>query len=69
MPRPDPPDRLDGRSVSRRELTFWYVAAFVTYVVAATFEKGLLTWIIGPLWLVAVVSFGPVLGARLRRDP
>lgn len=58
------PDRLDGISVSRRALACWYVLAFVTYVVCATFEKGLLNWIVGPAWLVVVVTFGPRLWPR-----
>jgi hypothetical protein len=61
------PDRLDDRVVSSRQLAFWYVAAFVSYVVVSMFEKGLLNWIIGPIWLVVFVSFGPVLVDRFRR--
>lgn len=53
------PDRLDGVATSRRALALWYLIAFVTYVAAATLEKGLLNWIVGPAWLVAVITFGP----------
>lgn len=60
-------DRLDGRVVSRAELAAWYAVAFVTYVGAATFEKGLLNWIVGPAWVVTFVSCGPALTGRLRR--
>jgi hypothetical protein len=44
----------------------WYVVAFVSYVVLSIFHKWLLNWVIGPLWLVAIVWFGPMVvdGAR-----
>jgi hypothetical protein len=56
----------------RRQLSFveevvWYAVAVVTYITAAIFEKGLLNWLVGPLWLVAVVTLGPVVVDRLRR--
>jgi len=44
----------------------WYAVAGITYIGAATVEKGLLNWLVGPAWLVAVVTFGP-LGRRRRR--
>ena len=56
-----------SRRLSTRETAFWYSFAFVSYVACAIYEKGLLTWIVGPLWLVAVVVYGPVLADRLRR--
>ena len=60
------------RRLSVREEAVWYAVATVTYITAAIFEKGLLNWLVGPLWLVAVVSFGPVavdrLGLRRRRS-
>jgi hypothetical protein len=47
----------------------WYLVAAVTYIAAAIAEKGLLNWLVGPAWLVAVVTFGPVAADRLRRRP
>lgn len=44
-----------------------YVAAGVTYVLAGIWQKGLLNWIVGPLWLVAWVEFAPRVGRFLRR--
>ena len=46
---------------------FWYVVAGVTYIAAATVEKGLLNWLVGPTWLVLVVWWGPELVDRVRR--
>jgi len=61
------PEQLPSRQLSRGETVTWYGVAAVTYVGAATFEKGLLNWIIGPAWLVAVVTLGPAAVGRLRR--
>jgi hypothetical protein len=48
----------------------WYVVATVTYVAASLVEKSLLNWLVGPVWLVAVVTIGPVAADRvLRRRP
>ena len=38
---------------------FWYLLAGVTYVGLGIYHKFLLNWIVGPLWLVAVVVIGP----------
>lgn len=59
-------DHLGARRLSRREEIIWYGVAAVTYVAASIVEKGLLNWIVGPLWLVAVVWGGPALVDRLR---
>jgi hypothetical protein len=59
-------DHLGGRRLSRGEEAAWYLVAFVTYVAAAIVEKGLLNWIVGPLWLVVVVWVGPELVDRVR---
>jgi hypothetical protein len=40
-----------------------YVAAFVTYVPLAIWQKFLLNWICGPLWLVLWLE----VGTRVRR--
>ncbi|MBA3606192.1 MAG: hypothetical protein M3487_01430 [Actinomycetota bacterium] len=44
----------------------WYLLAAVTYIVAGIWQKGLLNWFVGPLWLVVVVTAGPPLLARVR---
>lgn len=49
----------------RVELTL-YVLAGVSYVVLGVFNKWLLNWIIGPIWLVAWVWCAPVLIDRFR---
>ncbi len=51
------------------ETAFWYGLAAVTYIGASIVEKGLLNWLVGPAWLVAVVWGGPVLVERLRGRP
>ena len=63
----EPWAHLHRRRLSRREEAGWYLVAAVTYVGASLLEKGLLNWLIGPGWLVAVVTFGPVAVDRLRR--
>lgn len=40
---------------------FWYAFAGITYIVAGIWHKWILNWIVGPVWLVAVVCFGPPL--------
>ena len=65
----EPWAHLRRRQLSGREEAVWYLVAAVTYVGASLLEKGLLNWLIGPVWLVAVVTFGPVLADRLRRRP
>ena len=69
-------DHLGQRRLTGRETAFWYGLAGVTYVGLAMFHKFLLNWIIGPLWLVAIVWFGPALvdlvrgrGGRRDRGP
>jgi len=57
------------RRLDKRETAIWYTVAGVTYVGASIFEKGLLNWFVGPLWLVAVVWAGPPLADRLLRRP
>jgi hypothetical protein len=55
-----------GRQLGRSEKILWYGLAGATYCAAAIFEKGLLNWIVGPIWLVLFISAGPVLADRLR---
>lgn len=45
----------------------WYLVAALSYIVAGLAQKGLLNWVVGPLWLVAVVVAGPALVDRIRR--
>jgi energy-converting hydrogenase Eha subunit G len=59
-------DRGRRRTLSGWETAWWYGFAGVTYIAASIVEKGLLNWIIGPLWLVAVVMAGPALVDRVR---
>lgn len=56
-----------GRRLTRGETVFWYGAAGVTYVVASIFQKGLLNWFVGPLWLVAFIWLGPLATDRVRQ--
>jgi hypothetical protein len=65
----EPWAHLHRRQLSGREEALWYLVATVTYIAAAIAEKGLLNWLVGPAWLVAVVTFGPVAADRLRRRP
>jgi hypothetical protein len=72
-----PPPVDDREDVSPAAELTWYVVAGVTYVVAASMHKALLTWLVGPAWVVATLWFGPVLvdavagvlGVRYRRPP
>ena len=68
VPSPTEPgrDHRGSRRLSGRETAFWYTVAASTYLPAALLEKGLLNWIVGPGWLVAVVVAGPALADRLR---
>lgn len=59
-------DHRGERRLSARESFVWYAIAAVTYIGFATWEKVLLTWFIGPAWLVATLTFGPRLWDRLR---
>ena len=57
---------LRRRRLSGREEALWYLVATVSYVGVGMFHKGLLNWLVGPLWLVAVVTLGPLVADRLR---
>lgn len=46
---------------------FWYLIAGTTYVAASVWHKWLLNWVAGPLWLVVVVWFGPLLVEKVHR--
>lgn len=59
-------DHLGQRVLTGRETWWWYLAAGASYVVLGVYHKWLLNWIIGPVWLIAVVWLGPPLLDRLR---
>jgi len=62
-------DHLGSRRLGLREEVFWYAVAAISYVGLGVFHKWLLNWIVGPLWLVAVVAIGPAVIDRIRRRP
>ncbi len=64
----DPWAHLRRRPLSGREEAAWYLAAALSYVAASILEKGLLNWLVGPVWLVAVVTLGPVAVDRVLRS-
>ena len=39
----------------------WYVVAGVSYIAAGSTHKVLLTWLVGPVWVVATLWLGPPL--------
>jgi hypothetical protein len=45
---------------------FWYVVAGLSYIVVGIWNKWLLNWLVGPIWLVAVICSGPPLATWLR---
>ncbi|HKE72831.1 MAG TPA: hypothetical protein VKB57_04420 [Acidimicrobiales bacterium] len=44
----------------------WYGVAGASYVGLSVHHKFLLNWVVGPLWLVAVVWLGPAAAALVR---
>ncbi|MGQ0435017.1 MAG: hypothetical protein ACT452_21725 [Microthrixaceae bacterium] len=66
-PTPAPTGRRDDPSwyTRRVELTL-YVLAGASYITLGMFNKWLLNWIIGPIWLVAWIWLAPVLIDRYR---
>lgn len=62
-----PTDHRGSRRLSGRETAVWYSIAAISYVAVGLAEKGLLNWVAGPLWLVAVVVIGPAVVDRVRR--
>lgn len=52
-----------------RSDAFLYLAAAVSYIAVSIYNKWLLDWVIGPLWLVAWVWGVPALGRLLRGRP
>jgi hypothetical protein len=65
-PRPAPPPR----STSARYVDFFlYASAAVTYIALSIYNKWLLDWIVGPVWLVAWVWGLPAIVKVIRRQP
>ena len=60
-------DHRGSRRLGRREEAFWYAFAAVSYIGLGIYHKWLLNWIVGPLWLVAIVAIGPAILDRVRR--
>ena len=58
---------LRRRQLSGREEVLWYLVAAVTYIGASLVQKSLLNWLVGPVWLVAVVTLGPPATDRVLR--
>jgi hypothetical protein len=56
----------DGRLTGAAEW-FWYVIAAVTYIGFGIWHKWLLSWIVGPAWLVVTVTVGPALVRSIGR--
>lgn len=55
-------------SLGRRTEAVLYALAAVSYVVAGILYKGLLNWVVGPLWVVAWIEIGSrVANRRARR--
>lgn len=55
-------------ALSRRSEAALYAAATLSYVAAGIAYRGLLNWVVGPLWLIAWIEVGArVANARARR--
>ena len=67
-PAPSTPEAAPKPPRDRVELVL-YALAFVTYVPLAIYQKFLLDWIAGPVWLVAWVWGVPAIGRLLRHEP
>jgi hypothetical protein len=59
-------DHRGERRLSGRESAVWYAVAAVTYIAIGTWQKVLLTWFIGPMWVVGTLTFGPRLYDKIR---
>jgi hypothetical protein len=62
-------DEAGGRPLTGIESALWYGLAGATYVGLSLHHKLLLNWVVGPLWLVAVVWLGPALLDVVRGRP
>jgi energy-converting hydrogenase Eha subunit G len=59
-------DHRGERRLSGKESALWYAVAAITYIGFGTWQKVLLTWFIGPMWLVCTLTFGPRLYDKVR---
>ena len=59
-------DHRGERRLSGKESAVWYAIAAISYIALGTWQKVLLTWFIGPMWLVATLTFGPRIYDRFR---
>jgi hypothetical protein len=67
--RPSGSSELDYRGARRLtgvEEWIWYLAAGISYITLGIWNKWLLNWFVGPVWLIAIVVIGPWLTDRLR---
>ena len=62
-----PLDHRGSRRLSPREEIGWYLAAGSSYVLVGQHQKAVLTWLVGPAWVVATLWLGPALADRVRR--
>jgi hypothetical protein len=66
---PPAPARAEPWQPSRAADVFLYTAAAVSYIALSIYNKWLLDWVVGPLWLVAWVWGVPALVRLVRRQP
>ena len=67
--RPAPPPVPSRSAPSKFVDVLLYVSAAVSYIALSIYNKWLLDWIVGPLWLVAWVWGLPALVKLIRRQP
>jgi hypothetical protein len=67
--RPAPPPVPSGWAPSKLVDVLLYVSAAVSYISLSIYNKWLLDWIIGPIWLVAWVWGLPAIVKLIRRQP
>ena len=65
-PRREP--NLDSTLLTDAAEWCWYIVAAVSYITAGIWNKWLLNWLVGPVWLVAVVCLGPPLATWVRGE-
>jgi hypothetical protein len=63
----EPLDHVGQRRLQGGEMWFWYLFAGITYVGVSLWQKFLLNWLVGPVWLIVVIWAGPAVYDRLRR--
>jgi hypothetical protein len=67
--RPAPPPVPSPPAPSKYVDVLLYVSAAVSYISLSIYNKWLLDWIVGPLWLVAWVWGLPAIVKLVRRQP